>query len=82
MMFFPVNSIAHGRAKPGAPRLYELGPATDAWLERVRARPAFQRAYARMREEEEAQRPDELREAERRKAEEKAKVRSPKDGSG
>ncbi|CAK9786684.1 hypothetical protein CC85DRAFT_262658 [Cutaneotrichosporon oleaginosum] len=73
MMFFPVNSIAHGRARPGAPRLYELGPASDAWVERMRARPAFKRAIERMKEEEEGQKPPEVREAEARKRAERAK---------
>jgi glutathione S-transferase len=72
MMFFPLNSIAHGRAKPGAPRLYELGPATDGWVERMRARPAFRRAQDRMKEEEEGQKPPEVREAEARKRAERA----------
>lgn len=60
MMFFPINSIGYGRAKPGAKRVYDLGPATEAWLERVRARPAWVRSYERMREEEERQRPPKL----------------------
>ncbi|BEI87974.1 uncharacterized protein CcaverHIS019_0106920 [Cutaneotrichosporon cavernicola] len=74
MMFFPLNSIAHGRARPNAPRLYQLGPATDAWVERMRARPAFQAALARMKEEEEGQKPAEMREAEARKRAEEATI--------
>lgn len=54
--------------------MYELGPATEEWVNRMRARPAWKASNARMREEEDSQKPEELREAERKKkAEERAK---------
>ncbi|GMK54569.1 hypothetical protein CspeluHIS016_0111550 [Cutaneotrichosporon spelunceum] len=74
MMFFPLNSIAYGRSRPSAPRVYELGKESDAWVERMRARPAFERALARMHDEEEAQKPAEMREAEARKRAEEATI--------
>lgn len=51
MMEFPLNSIAYG----GRKNAFVLGPKTQAWIDAVRARPAFERAMARMKEEEEKQ---------------------------
>jgi glutathione S-transferase len=50
-MFFPLNSIDKG----GRKGQFEIGDATKRWLESVRARPAYQRAVARMEEEEAGQ---------------------------
>ncbi|CAK9783416.1 hypothetical protein CC85DRAFT_254545 [Cutaneotrichosporon oleaginosum] len=52
LMFYPLHSIAKG-ARKGQ---YEVGDATKRWIDSVLARPAYQRAVARMEEEEKAQR--------------------------
>lgn len=50
MMIFPLGAIA----KSGGAAL-ALGPKTEAWVQRMHARPAYARAMARMRDEEAAQ---------------------------
>lgn len=50
MMIFPLGAIA----KSGGREL-ALGPKTEAWVQRMHARPAYARAMARMRDEEAAQ---------------------------
>ncbi|KAL1408940.1 hypothetical protein Q8F55_005754 [Vanrija albida] len=52
MMAFALNNIAYG----GKVRLYALGPASLAWVDRMRARPAFVRAQERIRADEDGQR--------------------------
>lgn len=56
MMAFALNNIAYG----GKVRLYSLGPASLAWVDRMRARPAFQRAQQRIKDEEAWQRAPKL----------------------
>jgi len=51
MMEFPLHSIAYG----GRKNSFTLGPKTQAWVDAIRARPAFERAMARIKEEEEKQ---------------------------
>ncbi|GMK56455.1 hypothetical protein CspeluHIS016_0302950 [Cutaneotrichosporon spelunceum] len=51
MMLFPLNSIAEGTRKGQ----YEIGPATRRWVDSISARPAYQRAVARIDEEEAGQ---------------------------
>ncbi|WOO82809.1 Glutathione S-transferase 3 [Vanrija pseudolonga] len=56
MLAFALNNIAYG----GKVRLYSLGPASLAWVDRMRARPAFQRAQQRIKDEEAWQRAPKL----------------------
>lgn len=51
MMFYPLHSIAKGSRKGQ----FEVGDATKRWIDSVHARPAYQRAAARMEEEEKGQ---------------------------
>jgi hypothetical protein len=50
MMIFPLSAIANCGRGP-----YILGPKTEAWVKRTEQRPAYVRAMARMKEEEERQ---------------------------
>lgn len=47
MMSYPLNPIAHTSVFGK----YDVGPSTLAWLDRIRARPAHQRAMERMARE-------------------------------
>ncbi|KAL7421970.1 bifunctional glutathione transferase/peroxidase [Cryptotrichosporon argae] len=51
LMSFPLESLAYG---DGAKAGFSVGPQTRAWVDRVRARPAHQRALARLQESEDA----------------------------
>lgn len=50
-MFFPLNSIAAGSRKGQ----FDLGPNTQAWIDRIKSRPAWKKAMQRLKAEEEAQ---------------------------
>lgn len=50
MMSYPLNSILHTTAFGK----YDVGPSTVAWVDRVRARPAYKRAMERLAKEDAA----------------------------
>lgn len=54
MMLFPLTWIGFGTNSPGG---HKLAPATMAWLERIRARPAYQNMTKRIAEERKVQMP-------------------------
>ncbi|RXK39040.1 hypothetical protein M231_03664 [Tremella mesenterica] len=56
LMLFPIRSLFEGSRKGK----FEVGPATKAWFDKVKARPAVKKAFERLAKEEEGQKKSNL----------------------